>query len=257
MKKQFLVNAALLLSLSAAFPSMAGVWKQGEGTNAGRWWYDNEDGTWASSGWKWIDGNSDGTAECYYFDAAGWLLTGTVTPDLCTVDANGAWVVDGVVQTQAVSGWQQSGGVWRYFVNGRALTSQWRKISGERYYFDENGVMATGFLEIDGDDYYFTASGALRTRDFVLDGVRYTVESDGVISDEEDTDAHDTFRSTSSNQSSSDGSSSGGSSASSEDKSDDSPSGPAAEANPDGGGDEKPVYEYPKESPDSSWRREG
>ena len=39
--------------------------------------------------------------KCYYFTPEGYCLTGTQTPDGYTVDETGAWVVDGVVQTQA------------------------------------------------------------------------------------------------------------------------------------------------------------
>ena len=39
-------------------------------------------------------------AECYYFDGNGYMAANTTTPDGYTVDGSGAWVVDGVVQTQ-------------------------------------------------------------------------------------------------------------------------------------------------------------
>lgn len=69
----------------------------------GRWWYDNGDGTYKQNGWHWIDGNNDGSAECYYFDAAGWMLANCKTPDGYTVDSNGAWVENGIIQTKNVA----------------------------------------------------------------------------------------------------------------------------------------------------------
>ena len=100
-KRLFLAGlTAGLFSLSAAFPAMAGSWKTGAGDNAARWWYDNGDNTWAANGWRWIDGNQDGISECYYFDADGWLATSTTTPDGYTVDAGGAWTVNGIIQTR-------------------------------------------------------------------------------------------------------------------------------------------------------------
>ena len=51
------------------------------------------------STWQWIDTDNDGVAECYYFDANGWMYTDATTPDGYTVDANGAWIVNSVVQT--------------------------------------------------------------------------------------------------------------------------------------------------------------
>ena len=64
-----------------------------------RWRY--EDGSYASSTWLWLDGNEDGIAECYCFDANGYMLKSCTTPDGYTVDANGAWTVDGRIVTKS------------------------------------------------------------------------------------------------------------------------------------------------------------
>ncbi len=53
-----------------------------------------------AAGWQWLDNNNDGVSECYYIQDDGTALLGTVTPDGHTVDEQGAWIVDGVVQTQ-------------------------------------------------------------------------------------------------------------------------------------------------------------
>ncbi len=53
--------------------------------------------------WQWLDGNGDGIAECYAFDREGWMYAGTTTPDGYIVNADGAWTLDGVVQTMAVA----------------------------------------------------------------------------------------------------------------------------------------------------------
>jgi len=90
----------VFLSLMAAFCSSAASW-QHDGTG---YWYQNDDATYPKNSWLWIDGNEDGIAERYYFDENGYLLVNTTTPDQCTVDTNGAWTVDGVVQTQTVAG---------------------------------------------------------------------------------------------------------------------------------------------------------
>lgn len=76
MKKQY--TAALLaavMTVGNIFPSFAGQW-------------------------QWQDVNGDGISECYYYDDNGTMLTNTTTPDGYTVDSNGAWVVNGAVQTQ-------------------------------------------------------------------------------------------------------------------------------------------------------------
>ncbi|WP_175494372.1 hypothetical protein [Oribacterium sp. WCC10] len=75
--------------------SFAGSW----GKDSNGWYYLNDDGTYATSGWQWIDGNNDGTAECYCFDAEGYLYTNTMIDD-AKVDSNGAWIQDGVVKTK-------------------------------------------------------------------------------------------------------------------------------------------------------------
>ena len=62
--------------------------------------FPNSDG-WKGrmlTGWQWIDGN------CYYLDSQGQnegaLYRNTTTPDGFTVDSEGRWVVNGVVQKQ-------------------------------------------------------------------------------------------------------------------------------------------------------------
>lgn len=100
MKK--LLLATVLLSVAMSMPAMAGTWQTGAGENQNKWWYDNGDGSYAQSSWQWIDGNGDGIAESYYFDANGWLLTNTTTPDGYTVNANGAWVENETVQSKKV-----------------------------------------------------------------------------------------------------------------------------------------------------------
>ncbi|MBQ7174774.1 MAG: hypothetical protein IJR62_04850 [Lachnospiraceae bacterium] len=92
---------ALFLSLACAaalsIPAFAGYWAN---LADGSWVY------WESHeqliGWHWVDGNSDGTAECYYFGQDGKLVTGA-SVDGWQVNGDGAWIQDGVVQTQAVT----------------------------------------------------------------------------------------------------------------------------------------------------------
>lgn len=90
----------MLLSCSMSISVMAGTWQTGE---QGKWWYDNGDGSYANSGWKWIDGNDDGIAECYYFNDKGYLLTDTTTPDGYIVNTDGAWVKNGSIQEKVIT----------------------------------------------------------------------------------------------------------------------------------------------------------
>lgn len=97
-----ILATAAVMSLAFSAAAFAGTWKSGA-ADSNRWWYDNGDGSYAHSGWFWIDGNHDGVAESYCFDQEGWLLTATTTPDGYQVDANGAWTVNGAVQTQGAA----------------------------------------------------------------------------------------------------------------------------------------------------------
>ncbi len=103
MKKKVMFLMIMVMSILMSMTAFAGVWRTGASPNENRWWYDNEDGTWAEGGWQWIDGNQDGTAECYYFDSEGWIAADTTTPDGYQVNGDGAWVENGLVMTQAVS----------------------------------------------------------------------------------------------------------------------------------------------------------
>lgn len=67
--------------------------------NEGRWWYDYGYGTYPANEWVWLDGNADGIAECYCFDREGYLYMNGRTPDGYYVNSDGAWTVNGVVQT--------------------------------------------------------------------------------------------------------------------------------------------------------------
>ena len=103
--KKVLVTAAIMTAAMNMTVFAAG-WQQ----NANGWWYaTNESGTeWYADGWQWIDGNQDGTAECYYFDENGYILANTVTPDGYYVNADGAWIVDGQVQTAQISSGEEN-----------------------------------------------------------------------------------------------------------------------------------------------------
>lgn len=97
-KKLILLALTTGLSVLSCIPVFAGQWKQ---DNIG-WWYQEDNGSYPVSTWKWIDGNGDGVAECYYFNASGYMLSNTSTPDSYSVNNDGAWTVNGVVQTKQV-----------------------------------------------------------------------------------------------------------------------------------------------------------
>lgn len=105
MKKQLWTGVlTTIITFTMGITSFAAGWQKSDSG----WWYATNDtgSTWHANGWQWIDGNGDGTAECYYFDGNGYCLMDTITPDGCTVNAEGAWVENGIVQTKPS---QQSG----------------------------------------------------------------------------------------------------------------------------------------------------
>lgn len=98
-KKLAVIATASVLGSLMGTTAFAAGWIQ---YDAGWWYGTNEDNAqWYSNGWQWIDGNNDGTAECYYFDQNGYLLTDTTTPDGYQVNDDGAWMMDGIVQNRA------------------------------------------------------------------------------------------------------------------------------------------------------------
>lgn len=92
--KQF--AAAALMTFMVNLTAFGGQWMADESGL----WYQNDDGSYPSDGWQWIDADNDGVSECYYFDKNGYCLINTITPDGKMVNASGALVVDGLVQTQ-------------------------------------------------------------------------------------------------------------------------------------------------------------
>lgn len=92
MRKGFIkvLTTTALLSMLASSTVFAGQWKS---DNNG-WWYQNDDGSYPTNTWQWIDGKS------YCFDSNGNMYANTTTPDGYTVNTDGQWTVDGVIQTQ-------------------------------------------------------------------------------------------------------------------------------------------------------------
>ena len=105
---------ALLMAMAMVVGSNMTVFASGWQQNTTGWWWQNNDGSWPANSWQWLDGNGDGVAECYYFDGNGYMLANTTTPDGYTVNADGAWTVNGEIQTQNVAvnnGGAATGGV--------------------------------------------------------------------------------------------------------------------------------------------------
>lgn len=99
-KKMALLITMVSLTAANTGTALAGQWK----SDRTGWWYQNDDGSYPTNCWQWIDGDNNGIAECYYFNGSGYMYWNTMTPDGYQVDGNGAWLVNGVVQTQVLKG---------------------------------------------------------------------------------------------------------------------------------------------------------
>ena len=65
--------------------------------------FERRDGTYPSEQWEWIDGDNSGKAYRYYFNALGYRLADTVTPDFEIVDDQGRWMVEGNLKFNEVT----------------------------------------------------------------------------------------------------------------------------------------------------------
>lgn len=132
-KKIVALAMAALMTAGSGMTVSAGQWQ----SDTNGWWWQNDDGSYPVGSWQWLDGNNDGTAECYYFDGNGYMLANTITPDGYSVDGNGAWAVNGVIQTQTSSVQAQTG-----------------ETQTGVYTDDYSGTYAVPYFEMDGSKTY-------------------------------------------------------------------------------------------------------
>ena len=76
-KKIMTLVLTTAMTAAAGLTAFAGEWK----SNDTGWWWLNDDGSNPAAEWKWLDGNKDGTFECYYFGNDGYMLSDTTTPE--------------------------------------------------------------------------------------------------------------------------------------------------------------------------------
>lgn len=100
MRMRMILAAGVLLTALMTFPSYAGNWIFEAGAG---WRWKEDDGTYPMNTWKWIDGDGDCRAECYYFDRNGYMAANQYVGDGYEVNTQGAWVEDGVVQEKIVA----------------------------------------------------------------------------------------------------------------------------------------------------------
>lgn len=158
------VNAGIILYIFIScflhLNVAAGTWQQ----TGGRWWYKEGD-SYSRNGWKWIDGDSDGYAECYYFDSAGWLLTDTITPDNYNVNSSGAWIIGMDVQSMKIIP-----GVLRYYSRDKAYETDIKSYMESETLFDIRDWVSAdsefAVLESDPPNYLYVVAGDNDYREF-------------------------------------------------------------------------------------------
>lgn len=95
MRKHIITTVlAAAMAVSTGITSFAGQWV----SDTAGWRWQNDDGSYLTNTWEWLDGNQDGIAECYYLGADGYMFHDTETPDGYTVNSDGAWTENGQVQ---------------------------------------------------------------------------------------------------------------------------------------------------------------
>ena len=163
-----------------------------------RWWYRHADGSYTRNNWEMINGS------WYYFDGAGWMVTGwlklgnnwyylnpgngaMVTGWLqlgstwyymngsgametdtwignSYVDANGVWDQS---KTKAQAYWVLNGDRWMLVQeDGTYAKKCWKTVGGKEYYLDENGYMVTGWLK-QGSTWYYLKPTAKNSKEKV------------------------------------------------------------------------------------------
>ena len=134
MKKRLAILGMTAAMMMASTMTAFAGWQQ----NQTGWWYTHDEGNYPVNCWQWLDGNKDGVAECYCFDGNGYMYANTVTPDNFTVDASGAWTVNGVVQTKAIQ--------WDDAVNGGLFSDMndltWKRNDGSLLHIGRGKVFS-------------------------------------------------------------------------------------------------------------------
>lgn len=169
MKIFLYVCSITVISLLASMTAYAGEWREEAGSAGAQWRYENNDGTYASAGWFWLDGNKDGIAECYYFDSHGLMLSDTATPDGYQVNGDGAWTESGIVRTQAApqTAQTQTEGEERMIpvtisANGRQFEANLLNNASTQALLAQMPMTVT-MDEMNGNEKYYYLSSALPT----------------------------------------------------------------------------------------------
>lgn len=124
MKKLVCMLAAFLIVTTSNFVSFAGQWQQ---NNIG-WWWQNDDGSYPTNTWQYLDGNQDGISEWYRFDINGYMQ----------------------------KGWQLVDGKWYYMNEDGAMLSN--TFTPDGYYVGNDGAMIDNSKNASSNDWNYDDS---------------------------------------------------------------------------------------------------
>lgn len=133
----------------------------------GRWWYRDANGSYPANRWKLIE------EKWYYFDAAGYMVTGWLR------QGNAWYYLDG--SGAMATGWLQLGGSWYYLDASGAMKTGWFFDGATWYYLNGSGVMATDWLQLGGSWYYLGTGGTMVVGQQVIGKQTYYFNDSGVM----------------------------------------------------------------------------
>ena len=136
--------------------------------------------------------------------AVAAVIGGKKADEQAAVDAMAQAIEDAVAALKVKTGWQQEGGNWHYYSNGKMLKNAWAKANqgwcwmdangnwvknqwvrnnGTWYYIKSSGYMAANeWVKSGGKWYYTKASGAMAANEWVKSGGKwYYVKASGVM----------------------------------------------------------------------------
>lgn len=150
-KKLVGLAVAAVLTTVCSMTAFAGEWQKSLKDGVESWWYDNQNGTYAKSGWSQIDG------VWYYFDEAGWMLANTTTPDGYQVGASGAWIDNTMAQEKKATTKPIE---WDFSWERKYPTGVWLR-GGEVAEPDIRGAFGGGVAESDENSFRKAIDGCM------------------------------------------------------------------------------------------------
>ena len=181
-RRVFTAAAAAAFSVCMSITAFAGQWRQ----DSNGWWYQNDDGSYPAGTWQWIDSNGDGTAECYYFYADGYMAYNN---DIDGYHSNndGQWEAGGRVQTKNTGGNssnntgsnQTYGNIYRQYAAQYGETRFVKKslaYASDEYREHLDGINFLGLCDLDGNGSEELLIGVSVPSAEVYDGYRYVLD---------------------------------------------------------------------------------